>query len=255
MRPAVLLATGAVLAALLATGTAPAVAGPVGGAVLSADVTPRIKRVTKRKPTWSARLVARSRATSKPGGKGRIVARLGVSTSWSHQPQRLLVTKSRKVRGREWLKVVLPVRPTGIRGWIARDRVILRRNRFWLAVRKKNRRLIVFRNGKRVRRFRVVIGKAATPTPAGLAAVYERNRQPDPKDFLGPWALPITALSRTLRNYGGGPGRVALHGRGGASYNDPLGSAASHGCVRMPNRGIRWLASRVGPGTPVMIRN
>jgi hypothetical protein len=157
--------------------------------------------------------------------------------------------------GREWLKVLLPVRPVGSAGWIPRNRAVLRKSDLWVEIRKKNRWLYAFRNGRRVRRFRIVIGAPATPTPAGLAAVYERNRQPDPGAFLGPWSLSLTALSRTLRNFGGGPGRIAMHGRGGSSYLDPLGSAASHGCIRVPNRGIRWLALHAGPGTPVVIRN
>jgi lipoprotein-anchoring transpeptidase ErfK/SrfK len=57
-----------------------------------------------------------------------------------------------------------------------------------------------------------------------------------------------------LMNYGGGPGRVALHGRAGALLDDPLGSASSHGCIRMDNKVIAWLAARLGPGTPVRVR-
>lgn len=205
--------------------------------------------------SWSARLAAPVRATSKPGG-GRTVARLSTATTWSHQPQALLVLDSHdSANGRRWLKVLLPVRPTGRAGWIPRNRVVLRKNRLWIEIRKKGRQLVIFRNGRRIRHYRVVIGARGTPTPAGLAAIYERNRQPDPKEFLGPWSLPLTALSRTLKNFGGGPGRIAIHGRGGASYNDPLGSAASHGCIRIPNRAVRWLARKARPGTPVVIRN
>jgi lipoprotein-anchoring transpeptidase ErfK/SrfK len=104
-----------------------------------------------------------------------------------------------------------------------------------------------------VRRFRAVVGKPSTPTPLGLFAVYERARQPDPDAFLGPWALHLTAHSNVLEDYGGGPGRVALHGRSGASLRDPLGTAASHGCVRVRNGDIRWLAKVAAPGTPVLI--
>jgi hypothetical protein len=50
-------------------------------------------------------------------------------------------------------------------------------------------------------------------------------------------------------SYGGGPGRVATHGRDGASLLDPLGSAASHGCVRVPDRFVRLLARRAREGT------
>ena len=56
-----------------------------------------------------------------------------------------------------------------------------------------------------------------------------------------------------LDDYGGGPGRVALHGRGGASLLDPLGTARSHGCIRVDNRQITFLARVLKPGTPVAV--
>ena len=76
----------------------------------------------------------------------------------------------------------------------------------------------------------------------------------DPNGFFGPWALHLTALSNALRRYDGGPGRIAIHGRGGASLRDPLGSARSHGCIRIDNAAIRYLSARVPDGTPVDIR-
>jgi lipoprotein-anchoring transpeptidase ErfK/SrfK len=71
---------------------------------------------------------------------------------------------------------------------------------------------------------------------------------------LGPWTLPLTIMSNVLENYGGGPGRVGIHGRAGASLLDQLGSARSHGCIRVDNRHISWLAAHVPAGTPVAIR-
>jgi hypothetical protein len=100
---------------------------------------------------------------------------------------------------------------------------------------------------------RAVVGAPGTPTPRGRFAIYEIDRQPDPFGFLGPVALHLTAHSDVLDDYGGGPGRVALHGRGGASLLDPLGSAASHGCIRVDSREVAWLARKVQPGVPVTI--
>ena len=57
-----------------------------------------------------------------------------------------------------------------------------------------------------------------------------------------------------LEDFGGGPGRIGLHGRGGASLRDLLGSARSHGCVRLDRKAITWLAARIRPGVPVTIR-
>jgi lipoprotein-anchoring transpeptidase ErfK/SrfK len=154
--------------------------------------------------------------------------------------------------GRRWVKLLLPTRPNGSSGWVRRDDVVLSTTRYWVRVRTRARLVTVYRGGERVRRFRAVVGAPRTPTPVGLAAIYERNRQPDPHAFLGPWALALTSLSEVLENYGGGPGRVAIHGRAGASLRDPLGSARSHGCVRVSNGDVSWLAAHVPAGSPVM---
>jgi lipoprotein-anchoring transpeptidase ErfK/SrfK len=58
-----------------------------------------------------------------------------------------------------------------------------------------------------------------------------------------------------LESFGGGPGRVAIHGRAGASLRDPLGTARSHGCIRVLNRHVSWLARTIPAGTPVRLRS
>lgn len=174
-------------------------------------------------------------------------------TGWSGQPQVLLVLAARTRYGRDWVKVLLANRPNGSAGWVPRDRVGLAQTRYWIDVRVGARQVAVYRNGKRVRRFGAVVGAPSTPTPLGLAAIYERNRQPDPGAFLGPWALPLTSLSNVLESFGGGPGRVGIHGRSGASLQDPLGSARSHGCIRIDNHHVSWIAATIPAGTPVQV--
>jgi lipoprotein-anchoring transpeptidase ErfK/SrfK len=195
-------------------------------------------------PTYARRFV----------GSAKRSRRVQASTAWSHQPQVLLVLAATTRDGRDWVKVRLGDRPNTAAGWIPRDHVRLGHTYYWVEVRRHSRRVTVYRKGKRVRRFRAVIGKPSTPTPLGLAAIYERNRQPDPRAFLGPWALSLTAHSNVLESYGGGPGRVAIHGRAGASLRDPLGSARSHGCIRIANTDVSWMARHIPPGTPVRIR-
>jgi hypothetical protein len=48
--------------------------------------------------------------------------------------------------------------------------------------------------------------------------------------------------------------RVAIHGRSGPLLADPLGTAASHGCIRMDNAAVSWLAMRAVEGTPAVVR-
>jgi lipoprotein-anchoring transpeptidase ErfK/SrfK len=124
----------------------------------------------------------------------------------------------------------------------------------WVIVDRRARTVTVQRNGRRLRRFRAVVGKAATPTADGLAAIHEKDPQPDSTAFLGPWALSLTILSNVLHNFGGGPGRVAIHGRDAASLLNPLGSAASHGCIRIDNGPVTWMAHHLPQGTPAEIR-
>lgn len=179
--------------------------------------------------------------------------RLRPETEWSGQPQSLLVLKAATVNDHEWLKLKLGVRPNTSAGWVPRERVVLSHTPYWIEVHTESRRVSIYRAGKQVRRFGAVVGKSGTPTPHGLEAIYEINRQPDPNAFLGPWALSLTAFSNVLQNFGGGPGRVAIHGRSGASLFDPIGSARSHGCIRVNNGPISWMASHVPRGTPVLL--
>ena len=151
-----------------------------------------------------------------------------------------------------WLKVALPSRPNRSAGWVDRDLVQLLRTRWRVVVHLRTRRLVLLRDGRRVWSTPVVVGKPATPTPRGLFAIYEEVRQRRGSD-VGPWALHLTAHSSVLHSYGGGPGRVALHGRDGPLLADPLGTARSHGCVRMPDRRVAKIAAAVRPGTPVEI--
>jgi lipoprotein-anchoring transpeptidase ErfK/SrfK len=155
------------------------------------------------------------------------------------------------------VRVRLPWRPNGAAGWLATGAVTLSPTRWTLAVSRASRTLEVYFAGRPVRRFPVVVGKLTTPTPAGLFAILGAWRW-HPLDFSGAWILALTAHSNVLRRFEGGTGRVGIHGRGGASLLDPLGSARSHGCIRLANRAISWLALRIGSaslaGIPVSVR-
>jgi hypothetical protein len=199
-----------------------------------------------------AGIVSAVTARSRPGA-GRTVWRVATVTRWSREPQVLLVLGSAERAGSVWLRVLLPIRPDGTSGWIPRSDALLLFARYWITVDEHARMLTIYSEGRHLHSFRVVIGKPATPTPVGLAAIYEEDPQPDPGGFLGPWALPLTILSNVLHEFEGGQGRIAIHGRGGASLLDPLGSAASHGCIRIQNSAINWMAAHIPQGTPVQI--
>ena len=225
-------------------------APPGAGAAAPAPFT--IAAPTRADGATIARIVRPTFARARLGRSARGV-RVSSQTSWSRQAQSLLVLDGAEREGREWVKVRLAERPNGSSGWIPRDHVVLRRTPYWVHVRTAARTVTIYRSGRRVRHFRAVVGAPATPTPVGLAALYERNRQPDAGAFLGPWALSLTSLSEVLEDYGGGPGRVAIHGRAGASFLDPLGTARSHGCIRIDNVHVSWMASHLPVGTPVQV--
>jgi lipoprotein-anchoring transpeptidase ErfK/SrfK len=203
---------------------------------------------------WRAGVIARTplwRSVPGRGGKrvGSIVPR---QASWL-----LVLRAARDRQGRCWVRVRLPSRPNDATAWVNADRVLLEPTRWRIVISRAKRTLSVFHGGALRRRFRVVIGAPPTPTPGGLFSIVEVWRW-KPSDFLGSYILPITAHSNVLQEFGGGDGRVGIHGRGGASLLDPLGAARSHGCIRLANSAIEWIVRKVGrsglPGIPVRVR-
>jgi L,D-transpeptidase catalytic domain len=203
---------------------------------------------------WRARPITRTRFW-------RAVPERGDRSRGSLKPRQaswlLVLGAARDDHGRCWLRVRLPSRPNHAAGWIDAHRVELESTRWRLVVFRGGRTISAYRGGDRLRRFRVVIGAPATPTPRGLFSVVEVWRS-NPGAFYGSYILPITAHSNVLQEYEGGDGRVGIHGRGGSSLVDPLGSARSHGCIRLANRAIEWIVRKVGasrlPGIPVRVR-
>ena len=138
-------------------------------------------------------------------------------------------------------------------GWIDANVAQLSTTPWRIVVSTERRVVDVYWQGQHVKSFRAVVGAPGSPTPHGLFAVLERIRTSSPNSFYGTWVLSLTAHSNVYQHFDGGDGRVAIHGRGGASLAAPLGSARSHGCVRLDNSAIDWLSGIAEPGTPVEI--
>lgn len=159
--------------------------------------------------------------------------------------------------GRAWLRVRLPGRvfdrktppPTG---WITAFDTKLSSTPYHLVLTIGTRSLHVYREGKRVKTFKVVVGKPSTPTPRGEFFIEETMRLP--RKHVGyPFALATSARSRVFKEFMGGPGQIAFHGM----VNIPgskMGTAASNGCIRMTTTAIMWLGARIKAGTPLTIR-
>jgi lipoprotein-anchoring transpeptidase ErfK/SrfK len=200
---------------------------------------------------YLARIVAPTRALAEPGA-GRTVMKVSPIAEWGEGEVQYLVLRSTVVDGERWLLVQLPERPNEDVGWIRAGLTRISTTPWRILVSTDEARVTVERAGVRVARFSAVVGKPSTPTPLGLFAIDEPIRQPAGSE-LGPWALFLTAHSRVLDDYGGGPGRIAIHGRAGPLLADPLGSKASHGCIRVPNAKVRWLSHIAVDGTPVEV--
>ena len=153
--------------------------------------------------------------------------------------------------GRRWLRVRLPGRPNGRTGWISQRGTLSSTTNWHVVVDLSRRRTIVYNRGRTARVFRAIVGKPSTPTPTGKFFV-EESIQMRPNDPGAPYALALSARSNVLQEFDGGPGQIALHGLG--NIGGKLGSAVSHGCVRLDNEAMRWLVLRIRPGVPVSIR-
>jgi lipoprotein-anchoring transpeptidase ErfK/SrfK len=196
----------------------------------------------------TAKLLHAAAVREAPGG--RVAGKLAATGPLTGAPTVVPVMKVATADGRRWLRIRLPQRPNGSQGWIAADGTLPGETRWAIDMSRARRRATVYRSGRRVRSFRVVVGKRSTPTPLGRFFVAERVRQVR-GSILGPWVLGTSAYSDVLHQFGGGPGQIGLHGRTGLP--GPLGTAASHGCVRFSDRAIAWLARRAKAGTPITI--
>jgi lipoprotein-anchoring transpeptidase ErfK/SrfK len=152
--------------------------------------------------------------------------------------------------GLEWLNVRLPGRPNGHTGWIRNTATINSFTNWAIVVDTVTRRVTVYRAGRPVRAFPAIVGKPSTPTPHGSFFVEEAI-QLRPGEVGAPFALALSARSDVLQEFDGGPGQIALHGL--ENVGGVLGTAVSHGCVRLADQTMRWLVMRIGPGVPVTI--
>jgi lipoprotein-anchoring transpeptidase ErfK/SrfK len=148
-----------------------------------------------------------------------------------------------------WYRVQLPIRPNGAVGWVRASAIELQPVDLRIEVDVSQRRLELFRSGRRVLEATVAVGSAATPTPIGRYYVNQRLVPTDTSGPYGPGAIGISAFSRVLTGWAQG-GPVAIHGT-----NEPwsIGHAVSNGCIRLPNDTLERLFKIVPPGTQVII--
>jgi len=154
----------------------------------------------------------------------------------------------RRVPG--WDEVLLPIRPNGLLGWVRTRTVALSLNPYRVAVSLRGHLITVWKLGRVIERAPAGVGRSVVPTPTGSFYIVELLKQPDPRGPYGPYAFGLSAFSRVLYSFGGGPGQIGIHGT-----NEPalIGTDASHGCIRVANSVITRLAGILPLGTPVVI--
>jgi lipoprotein-anchoring transpeptidase ErfK/SrfK len=171
----------------------------------------------------------------------------------NHRPQFLLALSALRepetgvVR---WYRVAVPGRPNGQTGWVRAEALDVRPVTKRLVIDRSARTFELRDRGRLLRRGRVAVGKPGAETPLGLFQVtwkFDPSRDPD-WSILGAYAFETSAYSR-LSDWPGG-GIVGVHG---TPWPELLGRAVSHGCIRLHNRDILYLRSRVPLGTPVEI--
>lgn len=149
-----------------------------------------------------------------------------------------------------WLRVELPGRPNGLTGWIKASGTRLEYTRWRIVVNTASRRVYAYKGRYLMRSFSAVVGAPTTPTPRGEFFVEESVAEP-PGAVGYPYALALSARSDVFQEFDGGPGQIALHGID--NVGGTLGTASSHGCIRLTTGDITWLADRINPGVPVII--
>jgi lipoprotein-anchoring transpeptidase ErfK/SrfK len=190
-------------------------------------------------------------ARSTPDEAGAAVELVRALRPLTAERTTLPVTAHATEGGVHWLQVLLPGRPNGHSGWIKQTATVLTATPWKIVVESEKRRVTVYRSGHLVRTFAAVVGKPSTPTPRGSFFV-EESIQLRAGDVGAPYALALSARSTVLQEFDGGPGQIALHGL--SNVGGVLGSAVSHGCIRLDDGVMRWLAGRIGPGVPVVVR-
>jgi lipoprotein-anchoring transpeptidase ErfK/SrfK len=197
----------------------------------------------------AVRLIQPATARSAPSNSARAIARVETYTPMTLSGAVMPVVRRQVTgAGAKWVQIELSRRPNGATGWVP-ARVTRRVLIPWrLVVSTSRRTLTVYRQGRVFRRMKVVVGAKSTPTPRGHFYIVEHVKLHNSWAH-GVWALATSAHSNVFQEFDGGDGQVALHGRG--SLSAPLGTAASHGCVRLADSAVAWLARVIPNGTPL----
>lgn len=190
-------------------------------------------------------------AVNNPGSaKPKKVKTVWPWTPFSDRQSAYPIIKKQTFKDEEWFLLQLPGRPNGLKGWIPARAAKKVPTTWFIRVDLSNRSMAVWKGARLMKRLLVVVGAPSTPTPRGHFYIEDRVKIGQAW-ARGGWALATSAFSDVLKRFEGGQGQIAIHTKG--SLGDPMGTAASHGCVRVPNHIANWLARVIPAGTPLDI--
>ncbi len=211
----------------------------------------KIERVSRPGKTSYYAFVDRAEwARAKPSTSARKVAKLTLRTPEATDDLVMVLDRT-ETRGREWLRVRLPVRPNGTTGWVPASVLgELQPVKTWLKISTKTFKATLVKNGKVVFRAPIGVGQPQWPTPRGQFYIRAKLKgYGSAGSFYGPLAFVTSATSNQLTDWPGG-GLVGVHG---TSQPGLIPGRISHGCVRLRNADILKLEKLMPVGSPLTI--
>jgi lipoprotein-anchoring transpeptidase ErfK/SrfK len=127
----------------------------------------------------------------------------------------------------------------------------------YIVINRSGFRLLFFKHLKLAHTYTIAVGRQGLETPAGLYAIQDKQVNPS-------WHVPNSSWAGSLAGKVIPPGPqdpikarwMGFNGGAGIHGTDALGSlgtAASHGCVRMAIPDVEQLYDQVSVGTPVFV--
>ena len=120
------------------------------------------------------------------------------------------------------------------------------------------RTLTVYKDGRKLKTYRIAVGTSEYPTPTGTYRVVNKQTNPTWNPPDSPWAKGLGPIPPGPGNplgtrwIGTSAPAIGIHG----TYADSsIGTAASHGCLRMHMPDVEELFEKVNVGMPVVISN
>ena len=198
--------------------------------------------------SWAHPVQQSAAIRSQPTARARQVTRTHRLTEDGFPEVYLALRSWSNSKGRTWLKIRIPMRPNGAKGWV-RDSALgpLYHVRTRLVVDRSSLRATLYRRGRQIWSAPVGIGAPSTPTPPGHFWIREKFKTSG--GIYGPAAFGTSDYS-VLTDWPGG-GVIGIHGTDQPSL---IPGRPSHGCIRVQNAAVSQLFRLMPIGTPLLIR-